>query len=49
MTRLHALITVAAGLATTTAGLVWLFGPFGFIGVGVPVVVGGLLLDDGKE
>lgn len=49
MNRLNALIAVTAGYATSTAGLVWLFGPYGLIGAGIPVIVGGLLLDDGKE
>ena len=50
MTRREALMVVLAGLAMITAGLTWMFGPYGLIGVGVAVVIGvPVLLDERPE
>ncbi len=49
MRRGEALALVAAGLAMLAAGLVWLFGPFGLIGVGLALLVAVLFLVDVKE
>lgn len=49
MRRGEALAMLAAGLAMLAAGLVWLFGPFGLIGVGLALLVVVLFLVDVKE
>lgn len=40
MTRREALMVVLAGIAMITAGLTWMFGPYGLIGVGAALVIG---------
>lgn len=40
MTRREALMVVLAGIAMITAGLTWVFGPYGLIGMGLVLVVG---------
>lgn len=39
MTRTETLMVVLAGIAMITAGLTWMFGPWGLIGPGIFLVV----------
>lgn len=50
VTRREALMVVLAGIAMITAGLTWMFGPYGLIGTGAALVVGvPVLLDERPE
>jgi len=40
VTRREALLVVLAGIAMITAGLTWMFGPWGLIGPGIFLAVG---------
>lgn len=45
MRRAEAVVLAAAGTAMASAGLTWLFGPFGLLGAGVALVVAALIVD----
>lgn len=49
MTRGEALIAVAMAILLVTAGLTWLFGPYGLIGCGAVLLVAVLVIADEKK
>lgn len=49
MRRREAVVALCFALAAVTAGLTWLFGPYGLIGIGVLVAVAVLFVVDVKE
>lgn len=46
---MEARLLLAAGLLAIAAALVWLFGPYGLLGVGIAYAVAALFLVDVKE